>query len=137
MKRLGEVLPIAALIAFAAIVAVVAARKDLDRSTHEAIMMKLRAVDVNHAALQRDVLRARAGLLSSYDGLVDSVVSLRTAVAGLTHLFVSRRFTAEAKLHMLLDELSVAIDSDELLVESFKTRNALLQNSIGVFGQTL
>jgi signal transduction histidine kinase len=137
MKRIAEILPIAALIVFAVVVALVAARKDLDRSIHEAIMMNLRAVDVNHAALQRDVLRARAGLLSSYDGLVTSVVSLRTAASGLTELFEGPRFAEETKLKKLLEELSVAIDRDELLVESFKTRNALLQNSIGVFGQTL
>lgn len=137
MKRLGEVLPIAALIVFAAIVAIVGARKDLDRPTHEAIMMNLRAVDVNHAALQRDVLRARAGLLPSYDGLVNSVVNLRAAAGGLSELFENQQFSEEIKLHRLLDELNLAIDSDEVLVESFKTRNALLQNSIGVFGQTL
>lgn len=137
MKWVGEVLPIAALIVFAVVVALVAARKDLDRSIHEAIMMNLRAVDVNHAALQRDVLRARAGLLSSYDGLVTSVVNLRAAVAGLTDLFEGPRLSDEAQLKKLVGELGVAIDSDELLVESFKTRNALLQNSIGVFGQTL
>lgn len=137
VKRVGEVLPIAALIVFAVVVALFAARKDLDRSIHEAIMMNLRAVDVNHAALQRDVLRARAGLLSSYDGLVTSVVALRAAVGELADLFAEPRFAEETKLKKLLAELRVAIDSDELLVESFKTRNALLQNSSGLFGQTL
>lgn len=137
LQRLIEVLPLAILIASACIIAVVAARKDLDRSIHEDIMMNLRAVDVNHAALQRDVLRARAGLLSSYDGLVSSVVNLRTAVGSLRNLFDGPRFAEEANLKYLLSGLNSSIDRDEILVESFKTRNALLQNSIGVFGQTL
>lgn len=137
LKRLGESLPLAALIVFAVIVALFAARKDLDRSVHEAIMMNLRAVDVNHAALQRDVLRARAGLLPSYDGLVSSVVNLRRSVDGLSDLFAAPQFSGETKLNTLLAELMTGIDQDETLVESFKTRNALLQNSIGVFGQTL
>ncbi|MDK1374749.1 MULTISPECIES: two-component system VirA-like sensor kinase [unclassified Sinorhizobium] len=137
LKRLGEALPLAALIVFAVVVAFVAARKDLDRSVHEAIMMNLRAVDVNHAALQRDVLRARAGLLPSYDGLVTSVVNLRSALNGLSDLFDGPQFAGEFNLNKLLTELRTAIDRDEMLVESFKTRNALLQNSIGVFGQTL
>lgn len=137
LKRLGETLPLAALIVFAVIVALFAARKDLDRSVHEAIMMRLRAVDVNHAALQRDVLRARAGLLPSYDGLVASVVNLRSAVDGLGVLFAAPQFVGESNLNKLLAELRIGIDQDETLVESFKTRNALLQNSIGVFGQTL
>ncbi|QEE43735.1 two-component system VirA-like sensor kinase (plasmid) [Rhizobium sp. WL3] len=137
LKRAGEILPLVAMIGFAVIVALFAARKDLDRSVHEAIMMNLRAVDVNHAALQRDVLRARAGLLSSYDGLVASVVNLRGAVDGLGDLFAAPQFNNEFNLNKLLAELRIGIDQDEMLVESFKTRNALLQNSIGLFGQTL
>lgn len=137
LKRFGESLPLAAMIVFAVIVALFAARKDLHRSVHEAIMMNLRAVDVNHAALQRDVLRARAGLLPSYDGLVSSVVNLRAAADGLDSLFAAPRFANEPTLNKLLAELRIGIDRDEMLVERFKTRNALLQNSIKVFGQTL
>jgi signal transduction histidine kinase len=137
LKRLDETLPLAVLLVSAVVLAAVAAGKDPDRSVHEAVMMKLRAVDVNHAALQRDVLRARAGLLPSYDDLVSSVVKLREAVDGLQNLFGHTHFVGETKLKLLLSDLSHGIHRDELLVEAFKTRNALLQNSIGVFGQTL
>lgn len=137
LKRLDETLPLAVLLVSAVVLAAVAAGKDPDRSVHEAVMMRLRSVDVNHAALQRDVLRARAGLLPSYDDLVVSVVKLREAVDGLQNLFGHTHFVNEAKLKLLLSDLRQGIDRDEMLVEAFKTRNALLQNSIGVFGQTL
>jgi len=101
------------------------------------VMMTLRAIDVNHASLQRDVLRARAGLLMSYDPLVDSVVALRNTVATLENLFDSADFKANDGLERLLSDLQTGIGADESLVEKFKTRNALLQNSIAVFGQTL
>ncbi len=136
-NRLAETLPLSILIVTVIVVALVAAGKHPDRSVHEAIMMNLRAVDVNHAALQRDVLRARAGLLPSYDGLVTSVVNLRRAVNGLRDLFGGAQFGAEEKLSSLVLGLTQDIDRDEMLVEGFKTRNALLQNSLGVFGQTL
>jgi len=137
LKRLGETLPVSILIVSAIVVALVVAGKGPDRSVREAVMMNLRAVDVNHAALQRDVLRARAGLLASYDGLVISVVNLRNSVDDLRVLFGGSDFAGESHLNALLSDLTKGIDDDEMLVEGFKTRNALLQNSIGVFGQTL
>jgi len=40
-------------------------------------------VILNDAALQRDVLRARAGLLRSYDPLVEAMGDLRRATSDL------------------------------------------------------
>ena len=136
-KVLGEAWLIGLATLSAVFLAVIAAGRDPGRSAHEAVMMNLRAIDGSHAAVQRDVLRARAGLLLSYDPLVNSVVSLRRTVATLQELFASSDFGSDGSLERLLSQLQEAIDADEALVEQFKTRNALLQNSIGVFGQTL
>jgi DAHL domain len=54
-----------------------------DAALHEHILDALRAVILNDAALQRDVLKARAGLLRNYDPLVQSVENLRDAAATL------------------------------------------------------
>lgn len=137
LNTLGETLPIALLTLTAIVLAVAAAGRDPGREVHEAVMLNLRAVDVNHASLQRDVLRARAGLLSSYDPLVSSVVNLRQTTTELNRLFSRPQFVHDLKLNQLVDQLRDGVDLDERLVEEFKTRNALLQNSIGVFGQTL
>ncbi|MGR9249561.1 two-component system VirA-like sensor kinase [Rhizobium leguminosarum] len=137
LKSLVETLPIALLTLSAIVLAVVAAGRDPGRDVHEAVMTNLRAVDVNHASLQRDVLRARAGLLSSYDPLVSSIVNMRQTTTELKRLFSRPQFADDFRLHQLLGQLRDVINLDEKLVEEFKTRNALLQNSIGVFGQTL
>ena len=47
-----------------------------DAERHERTLDALRTVILYNAALQRDVLRARAGLLRSYDPLVASIDSL-------------------------------------------------------------
>lgn len=137
LTSLGEILPIGILTISAIILALVVAGRDPGRAVHEAVMQNLRAVDVNHASLQRDVLRARAGLLPSYDALVHSVSNLRRTISELTELLKTPPFNDDDELHQLLTDLAKGIDSDEVLVEGFKTRNALLQNSISVFGQTL
>ncbi len=43
-----------------------------DAAQHERTLDALRALDLNNAALQRDVLRSRTGLLRTYDLLVHS-----------------------------------------------------------------
>jgi hypothetical protein len=48
-----------------------------DAARHERTLDALRASILNDAALQRDVLRARAGLQRNYDPLVQSVANLR------------------------------------------------------------
>ena len=116
LKSFGETLTIAILTLSAIIFAIVAAARDPGRNVHEAVMSNLRAVDVNHASLQRDVLRARAGLLSSYDPLVSSVVKLRQTTAELKRLFSAQQFADILTLHQALDELRNIVGRDEKLV---------------------
>lgn len=137
LRQLGETLPIALLTTAALLLAIAAAARDPGGQVHEAIMLKLRAVDVIHASLQRDVLRARAGILPSYDPLVSAVVDMRRTTAKLAELLSRPQFSGDLALQEHVRQLQQGIGIDEKLVEEFKTRNALLQNSLGVFGQTL
>ncbi len=107
------------------------------RETHEDILTSLRAVDINHASLQRDVLQARAGLLRDYDPLVEPVKTLHSTVARLGELFKESGVEVPAALASELGKLSASIDRDEVLVEEFKTDNALLQNSLSIATQML
>ncbi|WP_064696947.1 two-component system VirA-like sensor kinase [Rhizobium aegyptiacum] len=107
------------------------------RETHEAILTSLRAIDINHASLQRDVLQARAGLLTNYDPLVDSIINLHVAVTRLRGLFDESGIETTAELDTELSKIAASIDSDEALVERFKTDNALLQNSLSIANQML
>ena len=117
--------------------AFVAIGRDFGRVTHEAILTTLRSVDAHHALLQRDVLRARAGFLTSYDPLVAYIVALQEAPTRLAMRIREETLDEDGYLAQPLDRLTSSIDADERLIERFKTMNALLQNSIAVFGQTL
>lgn len=133
----GEVWLTAIATSLAIFLAVAAALRVPEQSTHDSVMTTLRTIDLDHASLQRDVLQTRAGLLRSYDPLVESVVSLRSATAKLKGLFFDSDILLDENVELLLSELIEGIAIDESLVEQFKTRNVLLQNSTGLFGQTL
>lgn len=137
LTSLADFLPIGLLTISAIVIAFALAGRDPSRAVHEAVMTNLRAIDFHYASLQRDVLRARAGMLPSYDPLVRSVSNLQRTSGELAELFKTRPFEDDLTLHQLLRDLREGIESDVALVEEFKTRNALLQNSVNVFGQTM
>ncbi len=80
------------------------------------------------AALQRDVLSARAGVLRNYDPLVRETNALDASVGRLRQLVATDTETASA-----IDRLAIAFDQQGTLVEQFKSDNALLQNSLAYF----
>ncbi|HWL68405.1 MAG TPA: two-component system VirA-like sensor kinase [Geminicoccus sp.] len=92
---------------------------------------RLHAVDaivLNQAALERDALRIRAGLLANYDPLVDANAGLQHALQQLqTDLpdwpQVAERFAA----------MRQAVAQQEPLIDAIKTSNALVQNSLAYF----
>ncbi|MHC2274742.1 signal transduction histidine kinase [Bradyrhizobium diazoefficiens] len=79
--------------------------------------------------MTREVLTARAGLSRNYDALVHMVNAYDDALTRL-------RDTAglDAEQTRVIDVLSARADRQESLIERFKSRNALLQNSFAYFG---
>jgi signal transduction histidine kinase len=77
------------------------------------------------ASLHRDVLRARAGLLTDYDPLVRSSEQINAAVSQLRAQAASEGLDAGS-----IDRLAAAIKIEENLTERFKSDNALLRNSL-------
>src|SRR5688572_24161459 len=97
-----------------------------DAVLHERTLGALRSLALSDAALQRDVLRARAGLLRNYDPLVNSSRSLRAAAIELrsaTHVAQGREL---ADIERRVDSIGAAVRDQESLVEDLKSRNALL-----------
>ncbi|NKL15533.1 two-component system VirA-like sensor kinase [Rhizobium leguminosarum bv. viciae] len=125
------------MIIAALVFAIMAIRPFQDGQSHHAILTNLRSLDLHNASLQRDVLRARAGLLYNYDPLVDSIVGLHQDVAALRGLFERPETAKDDSILGSLDEIQQSIDYDEAAVESFKTQNSLLQNSLKVLGSAL
>jgi signal transduction histidine kinase len=81
------------------------------------------------SALQRDVLRARAGTLRNYDPLAREADSLSDLLDRL-------RATAgvDAETAAAVDRLATSVSRQGELVEQFKSANALLRNSLTYFG---
>jgi signal transduction histidine kinase len=77
------------------------------------------------ASLERDVLRARAGLLLDYDPLVRSSEQIAAAVSQLRE-----QATSEGLDTGPVDRLAAATKIEETLTERFKSDNALLRNSL-------
>jgi PAS domain-containing protein len=93
----------------------------------------LRAFDdfaLSEASINRDVLQARAGLLSNYDPLVEAEAAMDRAVSR-----VRLQVEAEHLDPKTVERVAAAVGQYEDLTESFKTGNALLQNSLAYVGQ--
>ena len=108
-----------------------------DAARHQRVLDALSAATLNEAALQRDVLQARAGLIRNYDPQVRSVEGLRGALADLRMAGWTTRGIAQAVIDPDVERhvarLAAAIEEQEALLEQFKSRNAILQNSLIFF----
>src|SRR6202790_3398004 len=82
------------------------------------------------SALYRDVFTARAGTLRNYDPLVREINELHESLSRLRETAAIDSETTAA-----LDQLVASVDQQEELVERFKSDNALLHNSLAVFGR--
>jgi len=92
----------------------------------------LRALDdfaMAKSALHRDVLSARTGMLRNYDPLVREVTALHGAIDRLREAAAGDREVAAGS-----GRLADLADQQERWTEQFKSRNALLQNSLAYFG---
>ena len=79
--------------------------------------------------ISREVLTARAGLSRNYDGLVRLVDAYDDALARLREAAGSDPEESAA-----VEVLAARVRRHQELVEQFKTKNALLQNSFAYFG---
>jgi signal transduction histidine kinase/CheY-like chemotaxis protein len=104
-----------------------------DPVRHERTLDALRIVILHSAALQRDVLRARAGLLRSYDPFVRSIENLRAATGRLAAAREVADGEARATIDRKIADVAAAVGDQEALIEAFKSDNALLQNSLTYF----
>jgi signal transduction histidine kinase len=81
--------------------------------------------ELAEASLHRDVLQARAGFLGNYDSLDEALDAMRDAVSRLrSHALAEGLDTAA------VDRLAAAVAQQEELTDRFKSRNALVQNSL-------
>ena len=108
-----------------------------DAALHQRTLEALHEVVLDEAALQRDVLSARAGLLGNYDPLVRATAGLRAAAAELRAAAAISDGAAAAEIARRHGELAAAVAAQEDLAEAFKSDNALLQNSLRYFAHAI
>jgi signal transduction histidine kinase/ActR/RegA family two-component response regulator len=104
-----------------------------DAAQRERTLDALRALLLSGAALERDVLAARTGLLRNYDPLVAAMAELRASTGVLAEAADIGARPGRAELRRHADALAAAVDRQEELVDEFKSRNAILQNSLNFF----
>jgi signal transduction histidine kinase/CheY-like chemotaxis protein len=80
------------------------------------------------AMLNSNVLSARSGLLRNYDPLVADTDALDASLGHLQQIMAGNT-AAESAIHSLV----ISADRQEVLIEQFKSENALLQNSLAYF----
>jgi signal transduction histidine kinase len=104
-----------------------------DAARHERTLEALRAIILSDAALQRDVLRAQAGLLASYDPIVRSVDALNAAADALQTAGTAAEGATRAGIERRVADVAEAVRAQEARVEAFKSQNAVLRNSLAYF----
>jgi PAS domain S-box-containing protein len=96
--------------------------------------------ELHGAQLDRDVLRARAGLLNRYDSVARAVQDLTRTLSLLRRESQAATGAAASVLGARVEAMEQALREKRTLVEHFKSDNALLRNSLGYVnfaGQTL
>ena len=100
----------------------------------------LQALSLHDAELTRDVLLARAGLLPNYDSLTQTGLRLRETLGSLRRDSAAASGDAAREIGPLVEALGRRVEEKLILVEYFKSDNALLRNSATYFayaGQSL
>ncbi len=100
-----------------------------EAGTADEAMRALDEFSMAERALHRDVLSARIGMLRNYDPLVREVNALRNSVDRLRTAAAH-----ESEIEVAANHLAAQIEEQEQWTEQFKSRNALLQNSLSHFG---
>jgi signal transduction histidine kinase len=100
------------------------------------MQQSLQAMQLHDAELNRDVLMARAGLLTNYDSLTQARrnLSLDLQILKKESAVIARRAPEMAKK---ISALEAALDRKLASVEYLKSDNALLRNSLAYFVQSL
>ena len=101
---------------------------DLER--HERTARALRDLKNWDAILKQDVLRTRTGLLNHYDTLVSTMQAMREAHERLVDVPAVIQGDANIDFETSLETLGKNLDARALDLERYKSRNAILKNSL-------
>ena len=120
---------IAGLLAVAVLCVVVNVRSP-DASVHGHIMGNLGKLQALDAELDEIVLKLRNGLLGSYDPLVEALARIKAHQQELEHGRYALARAGRGELNAGVEAVAATLAEKESLIERFKSRNAVLRNSL-------
>nr|WP_176702957.1 two-component system VirA-like sensor kinase [Agrobacterium tumefaciens]AAB99903.1 VirA [Agrobacterium tumefaciens] len=126
-----------ALVVAAIFFAVLAIGSWQDNENNEAILTDLQSIDVDCAMLQRNVLRAHAGLLRNYHPLIVPLGRLRTSVADLQQHFKQAKVGETGEFSELMARVKKSVDATGAAVAAFGTQNVMFQDALATFNQSI
>lgn len=108
-------------------------QRPVDSRQHDRFMRDLQLMKQLDAEINRDLLNSRYELLSSYDPFVQKLEEMETAGIGVQRIpsFIGGRKREE--IERLLGRESELLSETTRLVETFKSENAILRNSLRYF----
>ncbi|MEI9947955.1 MAG: DAHL domain-containing protein [Pseudomonadota bacterium] len=105
----------------------------MDYAEEAAYSRDLRRVQAASAELNERVLKSRSALMAQYDPLVHALRDLRDLHERLKRVPEFLGADAAFEMRTQLDESEAQLRQKDELVESFKTQNSVLQNSLHYF----
>jgi signal transduction histidine kinase/CheY-like chemotaxis protein len=101
-----------------------------DLGTHERVVEALRELKQLDAVLDRDLLQVELRLIPTYDSLVRTLGALRAVEQRLRSGPEAIATKGHPAIERALDGYTAAFEEKEVLVEQFKSHNALLEHSL-------
>jgi len=122
-----------AIVALAALVLFYVKTNRIVSAEHERFDRSLRRLHQLDATMNQDVLKARFRLLNDYDGFPDAINELKRTAGSLAAIPSFIPDAGRKSMGQKVDELSLLLGQKEQLLESFKSQNAVLNNSLDNF----
>lgn len=102
----------------------------VDLEAHSRIHDDIRQIRHMDASLNRDLLKTKDGLLLHYDTLTASMKRLQRLQRQLKSDLASAGYAGRAEIQRALEESDGRLATKAFLLEDFKSRNAILRNSV-------
>jgi signal transduction histidine kinase/DNA-binding response OmpR family regulator len=108
-------------------------QRPVDPGQHDRFISNLQLSKELDAEVNRDVLRSRYGLLGSYDPFVQKMKEMQKVQADLQKMPVFLNARERGEIQQLLQKQAELQAEKAMLLESFKSENAVLRNSLRYF----
>ncbi len=107
--------------------------KSMDFEKHSAITNNLLLFEQVDATLNQNILMARFSLLNNYDPIIRDISRIKKITSELRKDLHSTPFLDDTDTLAVFTALSKAIEDKERWIEKFKSKNAILENSLRYF----